>query len=180
MIEIDTLFKDCRHCGTLTDSDDALCSEHCATRRVRHTDPEHQCPDDTIVTPELVARYEESAACPFCGSEANRDFGSYESTEDSVYQEISCETCECRWTDIYRFVGLFPQDNEEPVYMPADEVKISRECAGQILEMIENYQSEILDEFHNGSDDDDDVQPNAEAVIDRCATLIELLQSKLR
>lgn len=104
-------FQKCRHCKQTTILDpDNLCSDHCATRRTPHPDPEHICPDDKI-TPAVVEKYVAESKCPFCDNEDMVNVWDIEEEDDGdgtfkVFRDADCDACNAQWKNIYHFAGI--------------------------------------------------------------------------
>lgn len=67
----------------------------------------------TEVTEEIQKKYKENPnACPFCGSE-NIDGGHFEASDDMVYRDVQCQTCNMTWTEHFALTHIDEAFNAE-------------------------------------------------------------------
>jgi transposase-like protein len=52
-------------------------------------------------------------SCPFCGSSQIEGVGSFDFSDNTVYQNVVCYDCKKEWTDEYTLTGVYEMEDEE-------------------------------------------------------------------
>jgi DNA-directed RNA polymerase subunit M/transcription elongation factor TFIIS len=69
------------------------------------------------LTQQDVRAHRDTGNCPYCGCDSLY-FDTLEEQQADVYQEVCCNECERKWTNIYRFVGIVQElEDEATVYI---------------------------------------------------------------